>query len=73
MNLTRPALILLVLGLLLGPGYYAYCEYLSGEEVARHELRERADRWTLPDGSIQRFSGHLAYQPVILELTPQRN
>jgi hypothetical protein len=73
MNLTRPALVLIVLGLLLGPGYYVYCEYLSGEEVARHELRERADRWTLPDGSIQRFSGHLAYQPVILELTPERN
>jgi hypothetical protein len=69
----RVALILIVLGLLLGPGYYAYCEYLTGEEVARHELRERADRWTLPDGSIQRFSGHLAYQPVILELTPEHN
>jgi hypothetical protein len=71
---TRPvALILIVLGLLLGPGYYAYCAYLSGEEAGRYELQERAERWTLPDGSIQRFSGHLAYRPVILELTPERN
>jgi hypothetical protein len=73
MNSTRPALVLIVLGLLLGPGYYAFCEYISGEEAGRYELQDRADRWTLPDGSIQRFSGHLAYRPVILDLTPERN
>jgi hypothetical protein len=73
MHLRRPALLLIVLGLLLGPGYYLYCEHLSGEEIGRYELRERAERWTLADGSVQRFSGHLAYQPVVLELTPERN
>lgn len=72
MNLHRPALLLIVLGLLLGPGYYAYCEYLSGQEAGRYELRERAQRWTLPDGSIQRFSGQ-AYQPLPVALTPQHN
>jgi hypothetical protein len=69
----RFALLLIVLGLLLGPGYYVYCQHLSGKEVGRYELRERAERWTMPDGSVQRFSGHLAYQPVVLQLTPERN
>jgi hypothetical protein len=70
---TTSALILIVLGLLLGPGYYAYCEKLSGEEAGRWELQERAQRWTLPDGSIQRFTGHLAFRPVILDLSPKHN
>jgi hypothetical protein len=36
-------------------------------------LTERSDRWTLPDGSIQRFRGGLAYRPVVLKLTPEMN
>lgn len=73
MSSTRVALLLIVLGLLLGPGYYVYCERLSGQEVGRYELRERAQRWTLPDGTIQRFSGHLAFEPIVLDLTPEHN
>ena len=73
MNTTRPGIVLIVLGLLFGPAYYAYWQYLGGEEVGRYELRERGDRWTLPDGSIQRFVGHFAYQPLVLELTPEHN
>jgi hypothetical protein len=72
-NPQRPAVLLVVLGLLLGPGYYVYCEQLSGQEIGRYELRERAERGTLPDGTIQRFSGHLAFRPILLDLTPQHN
>ena len=76
--LKRPPLnpgtvLLVLLGLLLGPGYYLYCEHLSGRLTATFELSERADRWALPDGSIQRFRGGLAYRPVILDLHPERN
>jgi hypothetical protein len=69
----RPALLLVVLGLVLGPLYYGWCEYGSGQETARFELTERAARWTLPDGSIQRFGGHLTYRPVMIEVTPEHN
>ena len=65
--------MLILLGLLLGPGYYLYCEHLSGRLAATLDLRERADRWVLPDGSIQRFRGGLAYRPVVLALHPERN
>lgn len=73
LELQRAALILLVLGVLLGPGYYAFCERLSGEEIGRYDLGEPASRWTLPDGTIQRFSGHRAFQPLLLDLDPARN
>ncbi len=65
--------LLLVLGLLLGPAYYGYCVYLSGETAQRIELRERSDRWVLPDGSILRFHNSLAYRPVELDLSPDMN
>jgi hypothetical protein len=67
------SLLLIVLGLLLGPGYAAYCEYLSGRDSASFDLDGRADRWTLPDGSIQRFRSGLAYRPQPLDLHPERN
>lgn len=71
--MTRVASLLLVVGLILGPLYYAWCEYGSGQETGRHELSERAARWALPDGSIQRFGGHLAYRPVMVEVAPEHN
>jgi hypothetical protein len=37
------------------------------------ELSGRADRWALPDGSIQRFRSGLAYRPTTLGLHPERN
>jgi hypothetical protein len=73
LDLKRLGVLLIVIGLILGPGYYTYCEYLSGQEIGRYELRERAERWTLPDGTIQRFVGHAAFQPIVLELTPLHN
>lgn len=67
------AAILLVLGLLLGPGYHLYGQHLNGRETLRVELTERAERWTMPDGTIQRFPGRRAYRPVSLPLHPDRN
>lgn len=66
-------LLLVVLGAIFGPVYFAYCEYLSGETAETHKLTERADRWELPDGAILRFRGGLGYRPVALELNPELN
>ena len=67
------AAILLVLGLLLGPGYYLYGQHFNGRETLRVELTERAERWTLSDGTVHRFPGRRAYRPVELPLHPDRN
>ena len=67
------ALLLIVLGLLIGPGYYAFCEHVSGRPGQNYALTERGNRWPLPDGSILRLRGGLAYKPVPLELTPESN
>lgn len=70
----RPAIaLLLMVGLLLGPGYYAYCLYLSGRTSQTVEMTERASRWVTPDGSILRFADGVAYKPVVLTLTPDMN
>jgi len=73
MRLKASALILVVLGVALGPAYYLYCEYLSGRDSASFELGTRAERWAMPDGSIQRFRSGLAYRPLPLDLHPERN
>jgi len=67
------ALLLIVLGLLIGPGYYAFCEHVSGRPGQNYALTERGNRWSLPDGSILRLRGGLAYKPLPLELTPEQN
>ena len=67
------ALLMIVLGLLIGPGYYAFCEYVSGRPGQNYALTERGNRWPLPDGSILRLRGGLAYKPLPLELTPESN
>jgi hypothetical protein len=64
---------MLMLGLLLGPTYYVFCEYLSGENGDTFNLAERAARWTLPDGTILHVAHGLAYRPVTLKLTPEMN
>lgn len=70
----RPAIpLLLVLGILLGPVYYAYCLFLTGETVQTVRMTERGARWTTADGTILRFSNGLAYKPVPLDLTPEMN
>ena len=67
------AFILIVLGLLFGPGYYAFCEHWSGRPGEHYALTERGNRWPLPDGSILRLRGGLAYKPLPLELAPEQN
>ena len=67
------ALLLLVLGLLIGPGYFAFCEHVSGRPGQTYALTERGNRWTMPDGSILRLRGGMAYKPLPLELTPDSN
>jgi hypothetical protein len=69
----RSATLLIVLGTILGPAYYGYCEYLSGEPLQDLTVSERADRWSLPDGEILRFRAGLAYRPVEIALDPQLN
>jgi hypothetical protein len=46
---------------------------VSGRTTATFTLDQRADRWALPDRSIQRFRSGLAYRPVTLDLHPERN
>ena len=65
--------LLLMLGLLLGPTYYIFCEYLSGEDSDTFVLTERAARWTLPDGTILHVSNGKAFRPVTLKLDPEMN
>ena len=67
------ALLLLVLGLIIGPGYFAFCEHVSGRPGQHYALTERGNRWTMPDGSILRLRGGMAYKPLSLELTPESN
>lgn len=62
-----------MLGLLLGPVYYGYCQHLSGKVAQTQALTERAERWIAPDGAIMRFHGGLAYKPIPLALHPDMN
>ena len=71
--MVQRAALMIAIGMLLGPIYSTFWESLSGTLHERHALTERSDRWTLPDGSIQRFRGGLAYRPVTLKLTPEMN
>jgi hypothetical protein len=65
--------LLVMLGLLLGPTYYIFCQYLSGENGDTFVFTERATRWTLPDGTILHVSNGKAFRPVTLKLDPEMN
>lgn len=70
----KPRVVLLmVLGIILGPAYYAYCMYFSSRTGETFALSERAERWVTPDGAILRFRGGLGYRPVELALGPEMN
>lgn len=71
--MSRYGPLLLMLGLLLGPVYYLFCEYSSGQPGQAFTLSERAARWTLPDGTILHFVRGQAYRPLTLKLDPQMN
>jgi hypothetical protein len=65
--------MLLMVGLLLGPGYYVVARYLSGEPGVAITLTDRAAHWTLADGTILHFLRGQAYRPVAIELDPKMN
>jgi hypothetical protein len=65
--------LLIVLGFILGPAYFAYCEYLSGTNAETHVLTERASRWTLDDGTILRLRSGMGYKPLTIALDPELN
>ena len=67
------AAIMVVLGILFGPGYYLFQRYLNGRVTGSVDMSTRAERWQFADGSIQRFRGRLAHTPIALELDPARN
>jgi hypothetical protein len=67
------AALLIVLGLLLGPGYLAFCRYVSGGPSQTFEFAERRDRWELPDGTILRFRSGMGFKPLALEMHPDSN
>lgn len=70
---NRFAVILIVAGLLMGPGYYAYSAFFSGTEVAEERLGAKGERFTLSDGSVLRFPKANAFEPVVLDLAPEMN
>lgn len=71
--MKNAAPLLIVIGLLVGPAYFYFCELLSGNVAATHALTERANRWELPDGAILRVKSGLAFKPLVLELNPESN
>lgn len=71
--MTRFSILLILVGLMLGPGYYAWAAFFSGGKVAEHRLGEKGARWTLPSGDVMRFSNANAFKPVELELDPAMN
>jgi len=73
-GVPTPALVLIVVGALLGPLYNLYCERLSGRLAAAFDLTERAASWTLPGGDVRTFEGGAqAYRPLVLNLSPEMN
>jgi hypothetical protein len=68
-----PAPVLIVIGLLLGPVHFYFWEQVTGRVGGTYSLGERAARWQLPDGAILRITSGLAFQPLPLELNPERN
>jgi len=71
--LKRLSIALVLAGLVLGPGYYAWTSFFSGAMVAEHRLGEKGGRWTLPSGDVMRFSKANAFKPVELALDPAMN
>lgn len=71
--MTRFSILLILIGLVLGPAYYAWASFFSGGKVAELRLGEKGTRFTLPSGDVMRFSNANAFQPVELALDPAMN
>ena len=71
--MTRFAVLLILVGLGLGPGYYAWAAFFSGARVAEHRLGDKGERWTLPSGDVMRSSNANTFKPVEIPLDPAMN
>jgi hypothetical protein len=69
----RIPIVLLVVGLVFGPGYYAWAAFFSGATVAEYRLGEKGTRWTLSNGDVMHFSNSNAFKPVEVALDPAMN
>lgn len=67
-------LLLLLGGLIVGPGYYLYCTHLSGTLVGQFAVSgATASQWPVPDGTTLKFGGAGAFKPFSLDLDPGMN
>jgi hypothetical protein len=71
--MRRFAIALMLMGLVLGPGYYALTAFFSGSEVLEQRFGEKGARFTLSAGDVLTFSGANAFRPVEIELDPVMN
>lgn len=65
--------LLMVAGLVAGPGYWAYGKYLSGDKVGEFPLMEREVDHTSAGGFSATSAEEAEYFPVEVELTPAMN
>ena len=63
----------MVAGLIVGPGYYLYCVFFSGQEVGKYQISERATTWRLPGGIAMSIGVAGGYKPFSVDLEPQMN
>jgi hypothetical protein len=45
--MRKTGIVLMMLALVLGPGYFAYCKAWSGKTLGSYALAERGNEWTL--------------------------
>ncbi len=53
--------------------YYLYCTQFGGAQIGKYPVSGSADRWTLSDGSSQKFPGGRATKPFSVDLDPAMN
>lgn len=71
--MKRLALALILMGVVLGPGYYALTAFFSGSKMLEQRLGEKGSRFTLGSGDVLHFSSANAFQPVEVDLDPAMN
>lgn len=65
--------LFMITGLAIGPGYWAYGKYLSGDKVGEFPLMEREVDHTSVAGISSTSAKEAEYFPVEVELTPAMN
>lgn len=71
--MTRFALALILMGIVLGPGYFALTTFFSGSQVLVQRLGDKGARFALRSGDVLHFSNANAFQPVEVDLAPALN